>query len=335
MNIAVLGTGRLARFRAKWLAAHPDVKTIFIGSHDRTRAENLASEIGGRGGLINEILELPRLNAAVVSSSTDQHAVQVMRCVERGLPTLSEKPLAMTLEATQAIAKKVRSVNGFLQVSFQRRFDPGFVALGTAIADGTVGTVYHIRLNSHDHEPAEARFIVSSGGIFRDLLIHDFDIIRWLTGQEVKEVYVTTAVRKWQQYAEAGDADTATVMLTMQDGTPIMLSGTRHNPRGYDFRAEVFGSLHTLAAGLDWRTPLQSLETDAPTLGKNPYHGFFDRFGNAFELEMQHFMQALRHNLPSPCSADDAFAALRIAVACEQAKKLGRPVQVADIHGEP
>jgi myo-inositol 2-dehydrogenase / D-chiro-inositol 1-dehydrogenase len=330
MDVAVLGTGRLARFRAKWLAAHPDVDRVWIGSRDVARAESLAAEVGGRGGTISEVLE-QNLGAAVVSSSTDQHAPQVSACIARGLPTLCEKPLAMTLEQTQALVNEVEAARGFLQVSFQRRFDPGFAALRTAIASGSIGTVYHVRLNSHDHEPAEARFIATSGGIFRDLLVHDFDIARWLVGCEVHEVYAVGTVRKWQQYADAGDVDTANVLLTMTDGTPIMLSGARHNPRGYDFRAEVFGSSDTLTAGLDWRTPLNSVEADAPRLGSNPYSGFFDRFGGAFEVEMQAFMEAVQAGKPSPCSASDALEALRIAVACDCSLQLGTSVKLSDV----
>jgi myo-inositol 2-dehydrogenase / D-chiro-inositol 1-dehydrogenase len=330
MNVAVLGTGRLAQFRAKWLAAHPDVDQVWIGSRDIARAEALAAEVGGRGGSIADVLE-QKLGAAVVSSSTDQHAPLVSACIARGLPTLSEKPLAMTLEQTQALVNEVEAANGFLQVSFQRRFDPGFAALRSAIADGSIGTVYTVRLNSHDQEPAEARFIATSGGIFRDLLVHDFDIARWLIGAEVREVYAVGAVRKWQQYANAGDVDTATVLLTMSDGTPIMLSGTRHNPRGYDFRAEVFGSNDTLTAGLDWRTPLNSVEAQAPRLGDKPYYGFFDRFSSAFEVEMRAFMQAIQTGSPCPCSARDALEALRIAVACDHSLRLGRPVKPSEM----
>jgi myo-inositol 2-dehydrogenase / D-chiro-inositol 1-dehydrogenase len=330
MDVAVLGTGRLARYRAKWLAAHPDVNQIWIGSRDLARAESLAAEVGGRSGSISEVLE-HKPDAAMVCSSTDQHAAQVSACIARGLPTLCEKPLAMTLEQTQALVNEVEAANGFLQVSFQRRFDPGFAALRTAIASKSIGTVYTVRLNSHDHEPAEARFIATSGGMYRDLFVHDFDIARWLIGCEVQEVYAVGTVRKWQQYADAGDVDTANVLLTMTDGTPIMLSGTRHNPRGYDFRAEVFGSSDTLTAGLDWRTPLTSVETQAPVLSNNPYRGFFDRFGSAFEVEMQAFLEAIQTGKPSPCSAADALEALRIAVACDRSQRLGRPVKPSDV----
>lgn len=330
MDVAVLGTGRLGRFRTSWLAAHPDVERVWIGSRDPSRAKALAAEIGARGGSVDDVLA-QELDAAVVSSSTDQHAPQVATAIERGVPTLCEKPLALTLEETEELVQGVERASGFLQVSFQRRFDPGFAALRAAIADGSIGTVYSVRLNSHDHEPAEARFIATSGGIFRDLHVHDFDVARWLTGAEVQEVYAVGAVRKWPQYGEAGDVDTAAVLLTMDDGTPIVLSGTRHDPRGYDFRAEVFGSRETLTAGLDWRTPLTSVEASAPALGRDPYRGFFDRFAGAFEAEMQAFVDAVQRGGPSPCPARDALEALRVAVACERSWRERRPVRPGDV----
>jgi myo-inositol 2-dehydrogenase / D-chiro-inositol 1-dehydrogenase len=333
MDVAVLGTGRLARFRATWLAAHPDVDRVWIGSHDLARAESLAAEIGGRGGSVTDVLAQD-LGAAVVSSSTDRHAAQVSAYIARGVPTLCEKPLAMTLGQTLALANEAEARTAFLQVSFQRRFDPGFAALRAAIASGSIGTVYTVRLNSHDHEPAEARFIASSGGIFRDLLVHDFDVARWLIGGDVREVYALGTVRHWQRYADARDVDTANVLLTMNDGTTIMVSGTRHDPRGYDVRAEIFGSNDTLTAGLDWRTPLRSVEAHAPVLGEHPYRGFFDRFGRAFEIEMGAFMEAVQTGGPSPCSASDALEALRIAVACDRSLRTGRPVSLSDVVGD-
>lgn len=268
MRVAVIGTGRMGAFRAEQLRrrGHDVVVASRDRARGRTRDEVLAEE----------------LDAAVISSSTDRHPEDVAACVERGLPILCEKPIALTLKETCEVLDRVAKAGATLQVSFQRRFDRGFAAARAAVEDGSVGTLYLLRLVSHDHEPSPEHYIPTSGGIFRDLHVHDFDIARWLTGMEVMEVYTSITVRKWQRFAHHGDGDTASALLTMADGLPVLLSGTRHSPHGYDFRAEVFGSDDSIAVGLGPRTPMRSVEPDGPPLPEAPWRGFLDRFGAAF-----------------------------------------------------
>jgi myo-inositol 2-dehydrogenase/D-chiro-inositol 1-dehydrogenase len=318
MRIVVVGSGRMGAFRAQQVRS-------------RGHEPVVASQTPARGRLLVEVLADEALDAAVVSNSTQHHPACVAACIERGLPVLCEKPIALTLGETREALDLVASAGGTLQVSFQRRFDPGFAAAREVVASGSVGTLYLIRLNSHDHEPSPEEYIPTSGGIFRDLHVHDFDIARWLTGMHVTEVFARTTVRKWQRFAASGDADTAAVLMTMSDGLPVLLSGTRHGPHGYDFRGELFGSDDSIAVGLDSRTPIRSLELDGPELPADPWRGFLDRFGAAFEAEFDAWLDVIAGERPNPCPGEDSLEALRVALACDRSAREGRPVRVEEV----
>ena len=290
----------------------------------------VSSRDPARGLAVEEALA-EELDAAVVSSATSEHPGHILACADRGLPTLSEKPIALTVGETRRVLDRVSSLGVELQVSFQRRFDPAFAAARAAIADGSVGTLYLIRLTSHDHEPSPEHFIPTSGGIFRDLHVHDFDIVRWLTGTEVVHVYPCATVRKWSRFAAHHDFDTAAVVMTMADGLPVLLSGTRHSPHGYDFRAEIFGSGDSLTVGLTDRTPVHGVEEDGPSLPSDPWHGFLDRFGAAFEAELDAWLAAVSGGAANPCPGEEAYAALRVAAACDRAARAGVPVRVEEV----
>jgi myo-inositol 2-dehydrogenase/D-chiro-inositol 1-dehydrogenase len=306
----------MGAFRAEQVQARGHEAVVV--SRDRLRGRPLEGVLG------------EDLDAAIVSSSTDQHPEHIVACAERGLPILSEKPIALTLRDTRETLDRVDEVGGTLQVSFQRRFDPGFAAAREAVESGSIGTLYLIRLLSHDHEPSPEHYIPTSGGIFRDLHVHDFDIARWLTGMEVAEVYPKIAVRKWRRFGRHGDADTAAVLMTMDDGMPVLLSGTRHSPHGYDFRAELFGSDDSLAVGQSRRTPIRSLDDDG-AVPEDPWRGFLDRFGAAFEAEFDAWLRLVAGERGNACPGDEAHRALRVAVACDRAAREQRPVRVEEV----
>jgi myo-inositol 2-dehydrogenase/D-chiro-inositol 1-dehydrogenase len=334
VRIAVVGTGRMGAFRADWLARHRDVERVLVASGDPARAHELATAVGGDAGSFDDALGWSS-DAIVISSSTGEHARQIAAASTLGVPILSEKPVALTLAETRAALEAAERGGATLQVSFQRRFDPAFAEARRLVAEGALGTLYSVRLASHDHEPSPERYVPTSGGIFRDLHIHDFDIARWLTGIAVERVYATGAVRKWQRFGRHGDVDSTGIVLTMADGLPVLVSGTRHDPRGYDFRAEVFGSDDSVAIGLDRRTPLRSLEEGAPPLGVDPYRGFLERFAPAFDAELRAFLDVVRGRRENPCPGGEALEALRVSVACDRSLEERRPVDLAEVTDDP
>jgi myo-inositol 2-dehydrogenase/D-chiro-inositol 1-dehydrogenase len=196
---------------------------------------------------------------------------------------------------------------------------------------GELGIVYLVRLIAHDHEPPPDAYIPTSGGLFRDSSIHDFDALRWVTGQEVVEVYATGSVRAFDAFARHGDVDTGAAILRLGDGTLGVLGQTRHDPRGYDVRMEIVGSRDSVTVGLGPRTPIRSLEPDAATAPGAAWTGFLDRFEVAYTEEVRAFVQVARGAIRSPCTAHDALEAMRISVAATQSLANGRPVCIADV----
>ena len=330
MKVAVLGTGRMGAYRARWLGARPEVETVLVGSRDPARAHAVADAAGASGGSYEEVLdECPE--AVVISTATPDHLRLIAECAGRGLPMLCEKPIALTIEESEQAISVAREAGVEVQLSFQRRFDPGWREARRLRERGALGVLYSVRIASHDHEPSPPEYVPTSGGIFRDLHVHDFDIVRWFAGNEVERVYAVGAVRRWQRFADHGDVDTSAVLLVLEDGLPVLLSGTRHDPRGYDFRAEIFGSRDSVTVGLDARTPLRSLERGWDGFEGEPYRGFLDRFAPAFDAEMQAFLELVAGRGPNPCPADESIPALRIALACDRSLATGEPVAVDEV----
>jgi myo-inositol 2-dehydrogenase/D-chiro-inositol 1-dehydrogenase len=328
MRVGVLGTGRTGAFRAARLAEHPGVDEVLVGSHDPARARAVAEPLGARGlGSYDDVLD-EGVDAVVVSTATPDHVVLIEAAAARGLPVFCEKPIALTLEDTERALAVTERAGTLLQIAFQRRFDRAWRAARDAVASGALGTVYSVRVVAHDHEPSPPEYIPTSGGIFKDLHVHDFDAVRWVTGEEVATAYAVGAVREWTRFAEHGDVDVSAILLTLESGVPVLISGSRHDARGYDFRAEITGSKDTVAVGWDDRTPVRSVEPGGPPPAPDPYRGFLDRFEPAFRAELDAFVTAVAEGGESPCPGSSSLEALRVAIACDASRAEGRPVLV-------
>ena len=316
-RLAVLGTGGLGELRAGTLGMHGEV-VLAGGDGERTR--RVADAVGARAATVEVALgEKP--DAVVIASATDRHPEHIRLAAALGVPVLCEKPLALTLEEARDAVDALAAVPA--QIGFQRRFDPGLQALRAA----DVGTVYSIRITDRDASISPEHFIPGSGGMFRDMHVHDFDIARWLTGREVARVYATGTVRKHQRYARHGDVDTAAIVLTMDDGVLVTIDGTRHDPRGQDVRLEIVGSEDVVAAGFSDRMPLRGFDGWTPSAAG--WESSWDRFADAFVAETEAFVKLVREGGESPCSPLDALAALEVAVACDRSRATGLPV---DLH---
>jgi Predicted dehydrogenases and related proteins len=306
------------------------VSEIIVADVVPGRARELAAECNGRA--VESVEEaLDDADAVVIATPTDVHATLVRAAVERGLPTFCEKPLAFDLGETADLVGRVERAGVPLQVGFQRRFDPAYREARRLVEAGELGIVYLVRLIAHDHEPPPDAYIPTSGGLFRDSSIHDFDALRWVTGQEVVEVYATGSVRAFDAFARHGDVDTGAAILRLGDGTLGVLGQTRHDPRGYDVRMEIVGSRDSVTVGLGPRTPIRSLEPDAATAPGAAWTSFLDRFEVAYTEEVRAFVQVARGAIRSPCTAQDALEAMRISVAATQSLANGRPVCIADV----
>jgi len=332
MRIALLGAGRIGRLHAGLLRTTPGVDDLVVADADPARASAVAAEMGVTAVPTIEAA-LDAADAVVIAAATSAHAELIRTTVRRGLPTFCEKPLAADLDDTLAVAAEVEASGVPFQLGFQRRFDAGYREARRLVESGELGTLYTIRLAGHDPAPPHEAYIPQSGGLFRDFSIHDFDILRWMTGREVEEVYADGGVRGFPVFAKYGDIDTAVVTLRMTDGPFVVMTVARHDPLGYDIRAELFGSQDSVAVGLGPRTPMRSVEPGVPPPAGPAWPDFLDRFEPAYRAEFSEFIRVARGEVPSPCAAQDGVAALRIAEAATRSLHEHRPVRLEEIPG--
>ncbi len=330
MKVAVLGVGRLGAAHAATLAALPGISELRLYDADPARAAEIAAPLGARTSASTDDA-LAGIDAAVIVTPTPTHAALIHRCLDAEVATFCEKPVAMGMAETEAVVAHADRSKGRLQIGFQRRFDAGYRAARDAIAAGTLGPVSSFVMVSCDRLPPPDAYIATSGGQFKDQLIHDFDITRWLFGTEVAEVSATGSTRGLAHYDGMGDVATSAVTLTLTDGTLGLVTALRHNEAGYDIHAEIHGTRQTLAIGIDPRTPWRSVEVDAPALAGPAYPSFFVRFRDAYRAELAHFLRFARGETENACTAADALAALRIAEAAGRSWRERRPVALAEV----
>ena len=332
MRIVVVGAGRMGVIRAEDLATDGRVDEIVITNRNPERAAELAARVGGSVAPwpsdTSNPDTWPTADGYAVTTTTDTHADIIGALASLGRPLLIEKPLAMSLEETDRIIDLSGDVT--MQIGFQRRFDAGIRAIKDAIDSGRLGVLYTMTLTAHDMTPGSPDYIAGSGGTFRDMLVHDLDLARWLSGSEIATVYATGHVRDNPDYAAANDHDVVAVHLTMANGVPILISGTRHDPVGHDIRMEAFGSLDSISAGLNHRTPIHLADGDL-NVDADPYGGFMDRFRAAFTAETSAFVDVVRGERDNPCPPEASRAALAAAVACEISAREGRVVDMTEI----
>ena len=334
MRIALLGAGRIGRMHARVLVETAGVDAIVVFDPLAEQAAAVAEEVGGQGvHRVDEALDLA--DAVVVASATDTHGSLVREGLRRGLPTFCEKPLAPDLAGSVALATEIEALGGRFQLGFQRRFDPAYREARRLVASGELGTVYAIRMAGHDPAPPSEAYLAVSGGLFRDFSVHDFDILRWLTGQEVVEVFAMGGVRGFPVFRAYDDVDTAVATLRLTDGTLVALTVARHDPLGYDIRTELFGSRDSISVGLGPRTPMRSVEPGVPAPAGPAWPQFQDRFAAAYRAEMEAFVRVARGDAEPECGARDGVEALRVAEAATRSLERGAPVALAEIPGRP
>ncbi|WP_229900657.1 Gfo/Idh/MocA family protein, partial [Streptomyces capoamus] len=273
------------------------------------------------------------VDAVVITTATAAHAEYIGRAARSGLPVFCEKPIALDLPGTLHALAEVETAGTVLQMGFQRRFDAGYAGAREAVRGGRLGRLHTVRAMTCDQSPPPAEWLSLSGGLFRDTLIHDFDVLRWVTGREVADVYATGSDRGPAMFRQAGDVGTGAALLTLDDGTLATATATRLNGAGYDVRMELAGERDTVVVGLDDRTPLASTEPSGPPPADKPWTGFAERFGPAYEAELNAFVEVVRGERANPCDGREALQALRIAEACERSRRERRPVPLAEIPG--
>jgi myo-inositol 2-dehydrogenase/D-chiro-inositol 1-dehydrogenase len=329
LDVGVIGLGRIGRHHVETLLGLDGV-SVSVTDADQERARRIADEFGVPVVATPEALLESGVQAVVIATSTPSHAPLLHLAAASVVAAFCEKPVGLDLATLDRVRAAVDHAGIIVQVGFQRRFDPGYRAAREAVATGGVGKILVIRAATHDPAPPPAEYITASGGIFCDLHIHDFDAIRFVSGEEITQVYADGAGLDAPWIGELDDVDVAAAILRLSGGGLVIISGTRRDPLGYDVRLEVFGTGDSIVAGQDARSPIRSVEADAKPPGAT-YRDFWDRFEPAYRSELAAFVETARTGAPSPCSLDEARSALAIALAADLSRAERRPVSIEEV----
>ena len=330
LAVGVVGLGRIGKHHVQTLLGIDGV-SVSVTDADSERARRGADELGVHAFATPEALLESGVDALVIATSTPSHAPLLELAAASAVAAFCEKPVALDLATLDRVRDAVDRAAIAVQVGFQRRFDAGYAAAQKAVAAGEVGKILVMRAATHDPAPPPAEYIAASGGIFADLHIHDFDAVRFVSGEEITQVYADGAALDAPWAAELDDVDVAAAILHLSGGGLVILSGTRRDPLGYDVRLEVFGTGDSIAVGQDDRSPIRSVEPGAGRQPKPAYRDFWDRFEPAYRHELAAFVETVRTGAPSPCPLDEARAALTVALAAERSRAERRPVSIAGL----
>ncbi len=331
MRLGLAGTGRIGNSHAETLKSFDEVSSVVVADVDSGRAEAAAAKLGVEVAADIPALFESSLDGLVIAAATDAHPELILKAADAGIPVFCEKPVAADIPGTLAVIDRIAGSDVPVQIGFQRRFDAGYAAARAAVTSGELGWLHTLRATTLDPAPPPAGYVAHSGGLFRDCGVHDFDVVRFVSGREVVEVYAVGANRGEQFFVDAGDVDTAAATLTLDDGTLAVVSLTRYNGAGYDVRLEVLGSVGNVVVGLDDRAPLRSVEPGVQPLPGPAYPGFMERFRPAYVSELKAFLDVAAGRTESPCGAADALEAFYIAEACEVSRRERRPVRVDEV----
>lgn len=329
--LGLIGLGRIGTLHAETLAGLKQVDSVVVTDAIPAAVDRAVEAFGFDAVGSPQALLAAGVDGVVVASSTDTHPGLLVAAIEAGLPVLCEKPVALRAGDGVAVAELAERTSARVQIGYNRRFDAAFAAARLAVASGVLGRLHTVRSTTMDPAPPPAAYVERSGGIFRDCSVHDFDIIRFVTGREVVEVYATGSTRGDAVFAANGDVATSAAVLTLDDDTLVVVTNTRYNSAGYDVRLELHGSADTVAVGGDDRLPVRSLE---PGVGfpAGPRHDFFlDRFSAAYRAEMIAFTELVADTSPSQCTVADALEAGWIAEACTASLHEHRPVRLSEL----
>jgi myo-inositol 2-dehydrogenase / D-chiro-inositol 1-dehydrogenase len=328
LHFAQFGAGRIGAIHAANLAASGRARLVHVVDVHAPSAAALAAKHGAAVSDTATALADPQVGAVIIASSTDTHADLVIAAARAGKAIFCEKPIDLSLARVDACLDAVAKAGVPMLVGFNRRFDPNFAELHRRIGAGTIGRVEQVVITSRDPGPPPVAYIKVSGGLFRDMTIHDFDMARWMLGEEPTEVFAYGATLVDPAIGEAGDIDSAMVLLKTASGRMAHINNSRRAAYGYDQRVEVHGSGGRLIAGNRTPTTVELADANAVTADK-PLHFFLERYADAYRIELNAFLDAVANKTPMPVGAEDGRQALVLADAALESLRTGRPVWVA------
>ncbi len=333
LNIGIIGAGRIGKVHAETLAFRlPEANPAVIADINPNAARGVAERCGiprvAAGAA--EILADPAIDAVLICSSTNTHAGLIVDAARAGKHIFCEKPVDFSLARIDRALEAVDKAGVKLQIGFNRRFDANFARVRAAVAAGEIGTPQLLHIISRDPAPPPVSYVKTSGGMFLDMTIHDFDMARFLIGEEVQEIYTAAGVMVDPEIGAAGDVDTAVITLRFRNGTIGTIDNSRKAVYGYDQRVEILGSGGSIATGN--RYPNEAVVSTAESVRRDlPLNFFMDRYTESFVNELRAFVEAVLEGKPTPVTGVDGRVPVVMALAARKSYDERRPVRVDEM----
>jgi myo-inositol 2-dehydrogenase/D-chiro-inositol 1-dehydrogenase len=328
LNFALFGAGRIGRMHAENLAQRSDAKLLYVADTKPDAARALAEPLGARQAGVDEVFSDPKVDAVLIASSTGSHADLSIAAARAGKAIFCEKPVDLTLRKVDLCIREAKKARVPMFVGFNRRFDPSFRSLKKRLDAGAIGKLEQVIITNRDPGLPDLRFLATSGGLFLDFTIHDFDMARWLLGEEPVEVFAWGAVLVDPRVrTEGNDIDTAMLLLRTASGKMCHINNTRRAAYGYDQRIEVFGAKGMLRAANLTPTSVERFGAEA-TCADNPWPNFQTRYAAAYAAELSSFIRSVETRKPVEVGPEDSRQVLVLAEAALKSSRTGRPVRL-------
>lgn len=334
IKVGIIGAGRIGKVHVQSICTQvPDAKVKMLA--DPFLTDETAAWAKDMGVLqvtkdYKEVLADPEIDAVLICSSTDTHSPISVEAIKAGKHVFCEKPIDHDIDKIQEVIDALKGSKVKYQVGFNRRFDHNFEAVRDAVAAGKVGDIHVIKVTSRDPEPPSPEYVKVSGGMFLDMTIHDFDMVRFLAGCNATEVYTEAAVLVDPAIGEAGDVDTAVITLKMENGAIAVIDNSRKAVYGYDQRAEVFGSKGMVATGNDTASAAV-ISNESGVTGEVPLHFFLERYMAAYAKEVKCFIDAIVNDTDTPLGVMDGLEPVLMGLAAKKSMEEHRPVKISEV----
>ena len=332
LGIGVLGVGRIGKIHAENLTRIPGVEVKVIADLVSNELKAVKERLGVSRTVSDyrDVINSPDIDAVVICTPTNTHCEIILEAAAAGKHIFCEKPIELTIDKIKNINQTVEKHGVQLMVGFNRRFDPNFSKVREMIESGKLGQAQILRITSRDPAPPPENYLPTSGGIFLDMTIHDFDMARFLMATEVKEIYAKADVLVDPVFTKVGDWDTAVVTLTFENGALGTIDNSRKAVYGYDQRVEVFGSGGMIAVRN--KTPDDHVHIDETGAHSSlPLHFFLERYAESYLNEMRAFVDAVQNDTPAPVTGQDGLMSVAIGLGATKSAKENRPVRLAEV----
>lgn len=330
IKVGLLGAGRIGKVHARAITSHPKSTLVAVSDVLQENAEQLAAQYKVKNQSSGDIIADPSIDAVLIASSTDTHADLIEAATRAGKAVLCEKPVDLDLGRARACQQAVKATGKPVMIGFNRRFDPNFEALKAAVQASEVGSPELLTITSFDPAPPPISYIKVSGGLFRDMMTHDFDMASFILGKVPQSVSASGTSIVDPKIGEAGDIDTAVVTLTYSDGCIAVIKNSRRAAYGYDQRVELLCSEGMLEANNVLENTLVK-STSSGVSSAKPTYFFLERYMSAYEAEWAAFVEAIESGSAPPVTLDDGVIALALAEAAALSASAGRVVEFSEI----